>query len=80
MDFPAICASVLCSCCPCPEMLALLGSGIAVVVSLLFFWTFPSLSTTSTLSVFPLEKGLHLYREMDLMVGRKQVASHLYIL
>lgn len=38
------------------------------------------LSTSGTLSVFPFEKGLLLYREMDLTVRRKQVTSHHYIL
>lgn len=58
----------------------LLGSGIRLVVSFLFFWTFPLLSTSSTLRVFPFEKGLLFDRKIDLMVGRKQVTSHHFIL
>lgn len=60
---PALCASGLCARCPCPEALAPLGSATRVVVPLLFFWTFPSLSTLATLSgFFPFEKGSLLQR------------------
>lgn len=57
----------------------LLASGISVVVCLLNIWTLLSLSAFAPSVFLTLEKGLLLYREMDLTVWRKQVTSHHYI-